>query len=232
MQDKMVLQIGQNVSKFYSYNTFRYDSIIATGVSVSISSVIGNVTRVSPDPKYREYVKHGEHFRIYKNHPDGKTTFTDYLSDGYVYLYEEDIPIQEWTIQQDTATISGYKCQKATCTFRGRDYLAWFTNEIPINNGPYKFGGLPGLIVNIEDLKSYYTFLLTNIENTHDTILFEKKNYTKMSRADYTKIRRRFIKDPLGLVAEIMNIIEYDNKVKANWHYDVMERDHCWCVNY
>lgn len=33
--------------------------------------------------------------------------------------------------------------QKATCDFAGRKWIAWFTTEIPIQDGPYKFYGLP-----------------------------------------------------------------------------------------
>jgi GLPGLI family protein len=164
-----------------------------------------------------------EAYKVYTSHIENKIIFTDKQPPSRV-LYDEPVPKQNWKILSETKEIAGYKCQKATCTFRGRDYIAWFTGEILINNGPYKFGGLPGLIVSIEDIKSCYTFLLTNIEKTHDPILFEKENYTKMNRAEYTRIRRRFIKDPLGLMAEIMNVISYD-KVQANWRYDVMERD-------
>jgi len=49
------------------------------------------------------------------------------------YVYNSD----------DTLTVAGYVCQKATCLFRGRDYTAWFSNDIPISNGPWKFGGFP-----------------------------------------------------------------------------------------
>jgi GLPGLI family protein len=47
-------------------------------------------------------------------------------------------------------------------TYAGRDYKAWFTNEIPVSDGPYKFYGLPGLIVEIEDSKKQYTFELVS----------------------------------------------------------------------
>ena len=45
----------------------------------------------------------------------------------------------EWTIAGDTASISGYNVQKATTHFGGRDWIAWFTPEIPYRDGPYKF---------------------------------------------------------------------------------------------
>ena len=67
-------------------------------------------------------------------------------------------PSQKWTLTSDTQTVLGHKCQKATCHWRGRDYEAWFTSAIPLKSGPWKFGGLPGLIMKIYDTKHLYTW--------------------------------------------------------------------------
>jgi len=62
--------------------------------------------------------------------------------------YEEVIPKQEWAINMDSVmTILGMECHKATTKFRGRVWEVWFTEEIPISLGPWKLGGLPGLIL-------------------------------------------------------------------------------------
>lgn len=75
-----------------------------------------------------------------------------------------------WEIKTDTLTVSGYRCQKALLDFRGRSYVAWFTNEIPIPLGPYKYRGLPGLIVKISSLPSnhdayQFEYTLTKVTN-------------------------------------------------------------------
>ena len=56
------------------------------------------------------------------------------------------------------ATFMGYDCRKATVDFAGRTYTAWFTPEIPLPFGPYKFGGLPGLILKIEDAERQFVW--------------------------------------------------------------------------
>lgn len=75
-----------------------------------------------------------------------------------IFEYTEPLPKQVWLICAEKKNIQGYPCQKATTTYLGRTYIAWFTPEIPIPSGPWKFGGLPGLILNISDNRRHYAF--------------------------------------------------------------------------
>lgn len=70
----------------------------------------------------------------------------------------------EWDIKEDQLKWQKYTLQKATTTFGGRTWEAWFAPEIPISDGPYKFNGLPGLIVRIKDSQDHYIFNLRAIE--------------------------------------------------------------------
>jgi GLPGLI family protein len=223
ISNEMTLLIGEKTSKFYSYPDFRYDSVVATGVSMLIETVINNVVYVSENPKYSEFqLVIGSGFKVYKNYHENKVIFTDCIQGNLHYVYEEESPTQDWKIQQNTAIISGYKCQKAICRFRGRDYVAWFTNEIPINNGPYKFGGLPGLIVQINDTKSHYNFQLTRIEKIQEPILFEKRDYKKINRKDYIRIYRNHTRH----MEEIMNEDNQENSSATPayvWNNDAIE---------
>lgn len=83
---------------------------------------------------------------VCKNHPQGKMTVTDGLS-LQDYIYEDELNAQNWQFVDSTKTILDYPCQMATCDFRGRQWTAWFAPDIPISDGPWKFGGLPGLIM-------------------------------------------------------------------------------------
>jgi GLPGLI family protein len=76
--------------------------------------------------------------------------YTD-LVGGY-YKIKEERPLK-WEILQEKSVYEGYNVQKASTVFAGRKWTAWFTNEIPISDGPYKFSGLPGLILKISDDK-------------------------------------------------------------------------------
>lgn len=66
----------------------------------------------------------------------------------------------DWKLEQETKTIDGYEVQKATTSFGGRHWTAWFCKDIPFFEGPYKFHGLPGLIFEVYDSQNYFHFLL------------------------------------------------------------------------
>ena len=81
------------------------------------------------------------------------------------YLIEEEAPKINWKISKDTASFSGVLCQKATTYFKGRNWIAWFAQDLPFQSGPWKLNGLPGLIVEAYDDKKEVQFQFAGIEN-------------------------------------------------------------------
>lgn len=79
------------------------------------------------------------------------------------YIVEEKIPSIQWEIKEEYKSINKFEVQKAIGEFRGRTYIAWFTNQIPVKYGPWKFSGLPGLILNITDDQNQVMFLVKEI---------------------------------------------------------------------
>ncbi len=71
-------------------------------------------------------------------------------------------PIQ-WKIEKQTKQVGNFTCKKATCRYKGREYTAWFTPEIPISDGPWKLHGLPGLILEAEDSKGEFKYKLKRV---------------------------------------------------------------------
>ena len=102
-----------------------------------------------------------------------KATFKDYKNNFQVsnqrislnfHYIKDEIDIFNWQIENSKDTlIAGYTCQKATTTFRGRDYEAYFTNEIANQGGPWKFDGLPGLILSVTSKDGYLSIKPTVI---------------------------------------------------------------------
>lgn len=79
----------------------------------------------------------------------------------------------EWKILEETKNIKGYKVQKATTNFGGRQWIAWFCSAIPFQEGPYKFRGLPGLIFEIHDSKNYFLYELYKISTINKIVSTE-----------------------------------------------------------
>ncbi|MBS1572193.1 MAG: GLPGLI family protein [Bacteroidetes bacterium] len=73
-------------------------------------------------------------------------------------LTEDKAPKINWKILKETKEIMGYQCIKAECEFRGRKVFAFFSPEIPFSSGPWKYSGLPGLILEAwqEDEQYHY----------------------------------------------------------------------------
>lgn len=91
------------------------------------------------------------------NYIKGETVVTNkFLEDSYGY--KENIEVPKWNIVSDTITILNQLCQKATTTYRGRNYEAWFALNIPISKGPWLLNGLPGMILKANDDKNQFVF--------------------------------------------------------------------------
>lgn len=175
--ETMLLEIGSGLSKFYNYDTFEYDSLGYTPEGKKILDERFNecLREASKAPKKEQMsimmqipCRESE-FIIYKNYPEqGKMLVQDAASYEY-YKYTELLPLQSWEIGEDTTSIAGYPCQKAVCQWRGRDYTAWFTTDIPLSDGPYKFCGLPGLIMKVEDSEHLFCFTLEGMRQVNDT---------------------------------------------------------------
>ena len=106
------------------------------------------------------------------------------------YRYSEPVPHWQWTLSEETQTILEHQCQKATCHWRGRDFVAWFATDIPIRRGPWKFGGLPGLILKLYDTDRLYTFEAIGIEKGDYPIYqYPKKHYGTSTRQKVWKLQ-------------------------------------------
>ncbi len=178
-----VLLIGKHISRFNTLNMIKADSVRA-------------MIRKERDTRGRDYAaglissipKTKFHFIIYKNHPVQKYTVSDKIFKD-TYIYQEEIPEFNWSIKPDKKTVAGYPCQKAITSFAGRTYEAWFTTDIPISDGPYKFSGLPGLIVAIEDTQHFFSFQLTSLTKptTQEPIAITTEKTISTTRKEFDK---------------------------------------------
>jgi GLPGLI family protein len=187
------LDISPEKSVFYSENRIKRDSIMqATFQS-------GGARSFNRDQM--EGLRSNINYSIEKDKKNQKTTFKDRIGRD-VYTYEEDRPIN-WKISSETTKIGEYKVQKAEADFGGRKWTAWFTTDLPYQDGPYKFGGLPGLIVKAEDDKGEYSFdLMKNYKIADFPTLNQFGNTIKVKRGDYVKQQKKFQEDPMSFMTQ------------------------------
>lgn len=136
----MILDINSKEVKFYGRNLLIADSL---------NKKFGNMDNKHVDMS-------GQIVKRKMNSFDNENFIN--IKFGY-YSFQTTDPMN-WTISNETKTVQGYKLQKATTTFGGRNWTAWFSKDIPFNEGPFKFRGLPGLIFEIQDSNNNFIYHL------------------------------------------------------------------------
>lgn len=178
----LMLQIGSKISKFSDYRDYVNDSIVRAEEEQGINRNVIMQGMMSRSRKiYTECV--------FKNMPVGKYTVTDKILIS-PYSYEESVPQMDWLLTANAdSTILGYKCGKATCNFRGRNYTAWYAFDIAVDNGPWKFHGLPGLVLKVEDEDKEYIYECTALYRP----VWYSPIYRKISRKELKTTRDKFL---------------------------------------
>ena len=198
-EDLLILQIGHKVSKCFSYYTFQRDSLARSPEGEQKSREL--FQRALKDfHKHRDGTRFLNSFprsrgttMVYKNYPTEGMTVTDALREDKV-TYVDTLNAQQWTMGDSTKEILGYTCQQATCDFRGRHWTAWFAVDIPVSDGPWKLGGLPGLILEAYDRGYQYSFTAVGLERVKDepivfTLPNGKGHYRSTDRRTFLKAK-------------------------------------------
>lgn len=199
----MILDITKDKSIYRDYTMVAQDSIVKIQVeAMQKSGVFKDISKMVTMPKFSE--------KVYKFYPEMKVQYVERISSGFTPVnigYNDDAKM-DWKISAEKAKIGSYNAQKATTEFGGRKWTAWFSSEIPLQDGPYKFHGLPGLIVKIEDEGSNYIWELKGnkkVENFNETTYLESISpggnggkVQEVSREKFEKTFADYKKDPFA----------------------------------
>lgn len=140
---------------------------------------------------------------VFKDFEKQEQTVYDDYSDQFA-KYDEPFQEMQWEVFADsTKTILGYECMMAMTVYHGRDWTAWFAPEIPAHDGPWKFAGLPGLILMVSESQGIYSFTANGIEATEQEIPGMPRDdwYHKEDRIKYLQGKYRHLKDPFADLA-------------------------------
>lgn len=185
----MNLDITKDGSNFYSALLITRDSLFKaefekTKVSQSVTIDMRKVKMAKVN------------FRVSKRYPDFETIY-------HTSIFATNVALKEnkkinWTILPNIKSIEGFKVQKAITTFGGRNWTAWFASDIQIQDGPYKFCGLPGLILNIEDDKGDHIFNLVGSQKLdyQPLIIDSKTKETFLTNEKFNQLWNEYKKDP------------------------------------
>lgn len=210
-----VLDVVKDKSIYRDYTLLAQDSILKIQVeAMQKAGTFKDISKSVTMPKFSE--------KIYKFYPGMKVQYIDRVANGFTPMnigYNEDVKFN-WKIDNQKEKIGAYNTQKATTEYGGRKWTAWFTTDIPLQDGPYKFHGLPGLIVKVTDDGKNYSWELKGNKKVAD---FKEITYlesvspggdggkvVEVSRDKFEKTFGDFKKDPMAtarpyLTSEVMS---------------------------
>lgn len=183
------LQIGHISSLFRSAIKYSADSISKENIKKSMDNpvngrIIINTGKLSSASFVPEVLFINDKYIVYDK----------ILRSIYSFEVNEKI---KWNLIPETKIINSYNCKKAIGKYRNKEITAWYTEDIPIPEGPYTFKGLPGLILEAYDSKEYFHFTIVSLRNITKPIL----PIGESIKTDYEKFfrkRKEIMDDPLG----------------------------------
>jgi len=126
------------------------------------------------------------------------------------FFVKDSLFTMKWQLKTDTLTILNKKCFSAETSFRGRNYIAFYTIDIPISDGPWKFGGLPGLILDLKSTDGFVKWtakkIIENYKGFIEPINIQKEKY--LNWVEYTEAYKK-------TVLNFLNFMGSKDKVEA-----------------
>ncbi len=186
-----LLLANSRYSKYYNYNNEYLDSLESTpqGRELHNQLMTIGVEQYLRNGDSSAIPRHKGQLYVFKSFNDRTTTVYDTYGLGEQGYYNEPFTEIEWSINDSTKNILGYDCIMAETDYHGRHWEAWFSPDIPLQDGPWKLCGLPGLILEATDSTGQHSFTVTGIENTNQEIhpVYQPEKYDKMNRIDMLK---------------------------------------------
>lgn len=215
----ILLSDGTN-SKFYSPRTEFIDSIESTPEGFEAFNTFKRECWQSG--KQKDIPKVDGSFYIIKE-GENKTIHTYDVASATRFHFVEPITEINWEITDSTKNIIGYDCQLAIGNFHGRRWLSWFTTDIPLQDGPWKLAGLPGLILAAECEGGQYVFEADGIQETYKNMMevYGKEKWEAIDRKDFWNLRRECLANPRrNINSQGGNVLVFKN-VEYTDHFPV-----------
>ena len=201
--EMMFLDVTPQSSRYYSYDTYKQDSIRYADFEKQIRTTGAmNVVTTTVQKSFVRYSvsKTYQDFKLYLHTRVGPDS----------YKVFDQTPMN-WKIENEKQKIGEFDAQKATTFYQGRKWTAWFAPEIPLQDGPYKFHGLPGLIVKVYNDNQTHVMELKAVKKNDNPVDFTKGSLTfsnKEMEVDYktfAKLYKENRNDPGKSMRQMMS---------------------------
>ena len=205
----MVCDIGESYTSYFSL-ALRLSHVIFTKVKAEAEKMgryAGMSVRYTPTESERELKEFAGDAGTVNSEiwlDRSQCTLTeraaDYAEENMAYEYEEPQPVLGWNVSGEHRQICGYDCIKATIRFRGLEWTVWFAKEIPLPYGPWKLGGLPGLILEAEDCRKHFVWECCGIEQEVRPMARYVIPTRKLTRSKFNDWMTRFHRFPYEVI--------------------------------
>lgn len=206
--NQYVLITDGNQAKFYSPKTEFIDSIESTPEGFE---EFNTFKRICYEKKQSDQIPRVDgSFYITKSLKKDRMLTYD-IANATKFRWEETMPHIDWEITDSTKDILGYECIKAIADYHGRKWTAWFAPDIPIQDGPWKLRGLPGIILEATCDSGQYYFVADGIQqktNPNYSVFGEDK-WEPIKRVDFWQLRRSCLDNPSRNIRPEGNTIVY-----------------------
>lgn len=168
-----ILKISDNYTNFCDYYHLMVDSL-----GLYLDANKKNRQDQQTQELFEASIGNIKWYMATMNNIKTETTLNQFYTGINAYEYTFDTPKIAWNLVQGDSIIANHRCKKATGHYAGRNYIAWYTEDTALPYGPYIFGGLPGLIIEIYDTNQNYIFTFNGMEH-HPNHKKEMYNYKK-----------------------------------------------------
>ncbi len=193
-----ILLANKEQSKFYNAKTEYKDSLQSTPQGRAVekqlfSDAVKRYTETKDDSAMKAVV-YQTFLYIFRSMFDNQMTVYDKAGSLEYGVYTEPLGEIQWEITDSTKTVLGYDCMMATANYHGRNWTAWFTPDIPLQEGPWKLAGLPGLILEASEATGQHSFVAIGLEASNQEIvpIYPYLQYDKMSRIEMLRQLRNY----------------------------------------
>lgn len=173
------MNLDTDGKKSYFYNAVKYERDSAYAATKSYKDLLST-------KNYNQNLS----YVIEKDYTKKTINFYDKFKTVNLLIPDNEIP--KWKIEKEFSEINNMNCQKATANFKGRNWEAWFSKDYPVNDGPYRFSGLPGLLVSLKDSENDHVFNLIQIKKVSGIYPFVPKSVKQMTFPEYKKAMANF----------------------------------------